>query len=121
MMVDAKLGNGRSITNDNVLVFNLFYRCDLPDLYCAVPNDQEVPNFLSEEWQFAGTTSASGDCGAGIRIAHAISAANFSGYHLFMRIRVPRESKIISMEPAPDAITLPLHDAQYHQTHFALA
>ncbi len=78
------------MSNESPHGFNIFCRCDEPDIRCAVPEERPVPTFLKGPiWQFSGKTDAValGTVVLGERvIADAVRA---QGYYIFQRIGFP--------------------------------
>lgn len=69
--------------------YNLFSRKDAPELYCAIPEDRPVPDFINGDWQFMGVL-ASYQCAPGGFI-HKVAATSvqMNGYYVFMRYDPP--------------------------------
>ena len=68
------------------LTYNLFRRRSEGDLFCAVPEDIPVPNFIETgEWEFS--CKACGSEGpSGFDPAAAKISARFNGFHLFVAL-----------------------------------
>jgi hypothetical protein len=68
------------------LTYNLFRRRNEGDLFCAVPEDVPVPNFIETgEWEFRGKTCGSEDP-SGFDATQAKVSARFNGFHLFVAL-----------------------------------
>lgn len=62
--------------------YNLFRRKDEADLYCAVPEDVAVPEFLTDSaWEYAQSLEA--DVPSGFDAKAAESSALLNGFYLF--------------------------------------
>jgi hypothetical protein len=62
--------------------YNLFRRRDDADLYCAVPQDQAVPSFLTDHaWEYAEALDVTAFSKFDASAAEASAAAN--GFYLF--------------------------------------
>ena len=62
--------------------FNLFRRKEEADLYCAVPVDRPVPEFLTEDkWEYARSLNI--ETLSGFDAAAASASANANGFYLF--------------------------------------
>jgi hypothetical protein len=63
--------------------WNFFRKTDAPDLWCAVPVDRSVPDFLlSGAWGFGGHRMNPG----GFRLNAALNAEGLNGFYLFQRV-----------------------------------
>lgn len=70
--------------------YNLFRRTAEPDLQCAVPEDRELPRFITEEsWEFGGKLTAPGDAPSGFSHRQASQGAYLNGYYLFQVTSLP--------------------------------
>jgi hypothetical protein len=68
------------------LTYNLFRRRSEGDLFCAVPEDVPVPNFIETgEWEFSGKACGS-EGPSGFDPAAAKISARFNGFHLFVAL-----------------------------------
>ena len=62
--------------------YNLFRRKDEADLYCAVPQDRALPEFLTDRtWEYAEALEIDTLSGFDAAAAEASAAAN--GFYLF--------------------------------------
>jgi hypothetical protein len=62
--------------------FNLFRRKEEADLYCAVPVDRPVPEFLTEDkWEYARSLNI--ETLSGFDAAAVSASANANGFYLF--------------------------------------
>lgn len=70
--------------------YNLFRRMSEPDLQCAVPEDRELPRFITDEsWEFGGKLVSVCDAPAGFSQKEASQGSALNGYYLF-QITSPR-------------------------------
>jgi len=46
-------------THSQTVTYNLFARKDAPELYCAIPEDRPVPDFIDCDWRFKGSLDRS--------------------------------------------------------------
>jgi hypothetical protein len=68
------------------LTYNLFRRRSEGDLFCAVPEDVPVPNFIETgEWEFSGKACGS-ESPSGFDAAAAKISARYNGFHLFVAL-----------------------------------
>jgi len=68
-----------------MLSFNLFQSLKSPDLFCAVPEDRAVPDFIAAEgWAFGGKLGS--DLPLGFNPQAAETSAHFNGFYLFQRV-----------------------------------
>ena len=68
------------------LTYNLFRRRSEGDLFCAVPEDVPVPNFIETgEWDYSGKACGS-ESPSGFDAAAAEISARFNGFHLFVAL-----------------------------------
>ena len=67
--------------------YNLFRRKLEEDLYCAVPEDRPVPDFVAENWEFRGrlgeTEVEAEAAPSGFRPEAAQAATQATGYYIF--------------------------------------
>ena len=74
--------------------YNLFRRKREPDLYCAVPEDYAVPDFVTEtEWEFSGTIDGVTGTMPGFRRVAARAGVRLNGYHLFQAMHARAKEK----------------------------
>jgi hypothetical protein len=67
---------------DTMLTYNMFRHKDEADLYCAVPQDQPVPAFLTEDkWDYAHSLDIR--TLSGFDAAAASASAKANGFYLF--------------------------------------
>jgi hypothetical protein len=72
--------------------YNLFRRREYPALYCAVPEDQPVPTFLSgERWEFACRADKTSAARGGFNLEAAENGARTRGFYLFQAFRLETE------------------------------
>jgi hypothetical protein len=65
-----------------VRTYNLFRRKDEADLYCAVPQDRAVPEFLTDcTWEYAEALEI--DTLSGFDAVAAEASAAVNGFYLF--------------------------------------
>jgi hypothetical protein len=69
------------------LNYNLFRRPDVPDLYCAVPEDRVVPPFIGGGWEFTGRVNEGTAAALGFRRDWARSGVHLNGFYLFFSPR----------------------------------
>lgn len=68
--------------HDMMLTYNLFRNKDVADLYCAVPQDQPVPTFLTEDkWNYDRALDIR--TLSGFDAAAASASAKINGFYLF--------------------------------------
>jgi hypothetical protein len=68
-----------------MLSFNLFRRRREPDIYCAVPEDRAVPDFLaSKRWAFGGKADLHRNP-PGFNPQVARTACQLNGFYVFQR------------------------------------
>jgi hypothetical protein len=74
--------------------YNVFRRPDVPDLYCAVPEDRVVPPFIGCGWEFTGRVNEGTTAALGFRGDWARSGVHLNGYYLFFspRARIRRNN-----------------------------
>jgi hypothetical protein len=74
--------------------YNVFRRRDVPDLYCAVPEDRVVPPFIGGGWEFTGRFNEGTTAALGFRGDWARSGVHLNGYYLFFspRARIRRNN-----------------------------
>ena len=65
--------------------YNLFARKDAPELYCAIPEDRPVPDFIDCDWQFKGSLDRSQNAPGGFIPPVAAASVRLNGYYVFMR------------------------------------
>lgn len=65
--------------------YNLFARKDAPELYCAIPEDRPVPEFIDCDWQFKGSVDRSQHAPGGFISPVAAASVRMNGYYVFMR------------------------------------
>ena len=65
--------------------YNLFRRKLEEDLFCAVPEDRPVPDFVAGEWEFRGRLGEAEAEAApsGFRPEAAQAATQTAGYYIF--------------------------------------
>ena len=68
--------------HDMMLTYNLFRNKDVADLYCAVPQDQPVPTFLTEDkWNYDRALDVR--TLSGFDATAASASAKINGFYLF--------------------------------------
>jgi len=65
--------------------YNLFARKDAPELYCAIPEDRPVPDFIDCDWRFKGSLDRSQRAPGGFIPPVAAASVRLNGYYVFMR------------------------------------
>jgi hypothetical protein len=75
--------------NSAAAAYNLFRNRQLPDIYCAVPEDRPLARFLAGEgWEYTGRLDEEATyVPEGFRWESAEKAAHFNGCYLFQAIR----------------------------------
>ena len=64
--------------------YNLFRRKDEKTLYCAVPEDRIVPEFLTAKaWEFGGKVEEPTTTLVGLDLRAAAKTVRFNGFYLF--------------------------------------
>ena len=78
------------------MAYALFRRRNMPDFYCAVPEDKPTPPFITElAWEFMGESEPHQPRPRGFNEDVARFAANFQGYYTF-RERSVLERRLVS-------------------------
>src|SRR3954471_14180300 len=78
--------------------YNLFRHKLMPDLFCAVPQDCPVPDFIEgSTWAFAGTVSERTLAPAGLDSEAAAAGMQRSGFIMFQSS--PTEPSKVSASP----------------------
>lgn len=68
----------------NKPTWNFFRRADEPELWCAVPASEALPNFLlSGEWRFSGHQLGNNRNPPGFNAEAAEVGEHYNGFHLF--------------------------------------
>ena len=65
--------------------YNLFARKDATELFCAIPEDRPVPDFIDRDWQFKGSVDRSQNAPGGFIPPVAAASVRLNGYYVFMR------------------------------------
>src|SRR5215217_4549506 len=94
------------------LNYNLFRRPDVPDLYCAVPEDRVVPPLIGGGWEYTGRVKEGTTVALGFRQDWARSGVQLNGFYFFFSPRAGTRNNITSplracLEPEALSRTVP--------------
>lgn len=61
--------------------YNLFSRCEMPEIICAVPEDRPLPTFIGSAWRYRGRLAESARALPGFDARAAAASVRLNGFY----------------------------------------